>query len=446
MDRLVLKKLKAWKNAKDRQPLLLLGARQVGKTWCLKKFGAQAFEHVVYLNCELQTEELKPIFDSSLNPQSILTKIQAIAEQKIEPGKTLLILDEIQAIPRAITALKYFCEIMPDLAVAAAGSLLGLHLHEGFSFPVGKVTFLRMYPMTFTEFLDAVGQEMSAQLIRSHDWSALAGLGNHLQTFLAQYFCVGGMPGVVKTFVDTQDFAAARRKQREIVEGYALDFGKHAPKELFGRISQIWESMPEQLAKVNKRFVFRELNAAGRSRDYSEALGWLVTTGVVLPVARISAPKLPLEGYKEGALFKLYGSDVGLLACMAGMDIALYAAPSRLFSEFKGALAEQYVLNQLQFSGDSQLPLTYWASSGTAEVDVVTQIASNIVPIEVKAGINLKAKSLQVFNEKYQPEFCVRTSLADFKETGNLLDIPLYAAEEIPSYLQERLRAKIVSG
>lgn len=434
MKRLLTEDLKKWKENPHRKPLLLLGARQVGKTWLLQDFAASCYQNSVYIRFD-RNARMREIFESSnYEMDSLLLQLQMAAENKIEPGKTLIILDEIQECPAALTSLKYFCEDLPEYHVAAAGSLLGVYDHYGTGFPVGKVNTMTLYPMSYREVLLALKRDMDVETLQNQQWDVVKHFADRYTQFLKLYYFIGGMPEAVSTYVSTQDFNAVRTVQKSILADYEKDFSKHVPKPLASKLFMIWNSVPEQLAKENKRFVYGDVRKGLRSRDLEDALDWLRRAGLVEQVNRINTPSLPISAYKDGA-FKLYFVDVGLLAAKADLSMRTLLEKTAVFSEFKGALTEQYVQQQLR--SECRITPLYWRSdSFQAELDFVFQSDMNVVPIEVKAETNTKAKSLLSYCRKYTPEVVIRNSMNDYNRqllpVGDdkqtiLLDIPLYA-------------------
>lgn len=428
MQRHILKSLSQWKNKPNRKPLIIQGARQVGKTWVMKTFGTAEFEQVAYINLD-NNPQMKALFSGDFDIDRLLLGLSIEAGVNIRADNTLLIFDEIQEVPQALTALKYFYENAPHFAVIAAGSLLGVALHQGVSFPVGKVEFLPMYPMDFGEFLLAMDEKPLYDLLRSQDWALIAAMKNKYIDRLRQYYFVGGMPEAVQTFADTQDVQAVRTVQQNLLLAYEYDFSKHIDDpRLVMRVRALWNALPQQLAKKNKKFVLADIQKGARFKDYELALQWLKNSGLVYPVYRIKKPHLPLSGYQEN-IFKLYCLDVGLLGAKSQLAPTTLLEPTRLFTEFKGALTEQYVLQQLQ-AGQSN-PIFYWATEkGTAEVDFVLQRGQDVIPIEVKAEENLRAKSLKSYVEQYQPNLAVRASMSDYRVEDWVVNVPLYGLTE----------------
>lgn len=424
MQRDILDKLIQWKTKPNRKPLIIQGARQVGKTWVMKHFGEQAFEQVAYINFD-NNPRMKTLFSGDYDINRLILGLKIESGVDIQADNTLLIFDEIQEVSQALSSLKYFYENAPQFYIVAAGSLLGVSLHHQVSFPVGKVDFLPLYPMTFHEFLTALGQSDLVQLLAMQDWSLISAMKSRYIDFLRQYYFVGGMPEAVQTFIDTQNLNEVRQVQRNLLMAYEQDFSKHiSDGQTVKKVRSIWASIPEQLAKENKKFMYAQLQKGARSKDYEIALQWLKDSGLVQVVPRVKKPHLPLSAYQDNA-FKLYGLDVGLLAAQSYLDATTLLEGNRIFTEFKGALTEQYVLQQLLATQEN--PVFYWATEkGTAEVDFVLQRKQTVIPIEVKAEENLKAKSLKVYVEQFQPEQAFRFSMADFREQDWMVNVPLY--------------------
>ena len=434
MKRNALQQLCDWKKSSRRKPLIIRGARQVGKTWLMKEFGKKNFKNSVYINFD-SNPEMAALFEGSLDVPRLISGLQIYAGEKIVPQKTLLIFDEVQEVPRALTSLKYFCEDAPEYAVISAGSLLGVALHQGTSFPVGKVDFLDLYPMGFTEFLEAAGHENLSELLRSRDWSMIAAFKEKYIELLRYYYFIGGMPEAVQTFISENDLKSVRKIQNNILSAYEQDFSKHAPAETVSRIRMVWQSIPAQLAKENRRFVYGALRKGARAKDFELAIQWLRDCGLIEQVIRVSKPAVPLPAYADEG-FKMYVADVGLLGAMSGLDAGTLLQGNRLFSEFKGALTEQYVAQQLR----SELGIKpfYWsAERATAEVDFIFQSGMELYPLEVKAEENLKAKSLKVYTEKYAPPLAIRTSMSDFRKENTLVNLPLYAISQLLTFCRK---------
>ena len=435
MNRLLMKDLLAWKHKKNRLPLILKGARQVGKTWLLHEFGRTAFDDVLSVDLE-KTPGLKDVFDGDISPKRILDLLGALHGKRIEPQKTLLILDEIQEVPRALTALKYFAEAAPEYAVCCAGSLLGIALHENTSFPVGKVDFLSLQPLDFEEFLLANGEEALVEFVRESGICEIPQvIVEKLRDYLKLHLVIGGMPAAVHTWIEARDFSAVEKRQRDILETYEHDFSKHAPQRIVPRLRQLWNSIPSQLSKENKKFVYGLLREGARARDYEEAMLWLLDSGLLRKVGRITKAALPLQAYEDPRAFKLYHLDVGLLRAMSELPPSAIVDGMKIFEEFKGALAEQFVLSEL--AGKKAVrSIRYWASDATAELDFVFAFGNAIYPLEVKSGRNPRSKSLQVYRERYKPRLSIRASLSDLRAGDGLLDIPLFALFNLENYLR----------
>ncbi|MCT8811533.1 AAA family ATPase [Glaesserella parasuis] len=424
MQRKILQSLQNWKQNPNRKPLIIQGARQVGKTWAMKHFGEQSFEQVAYINFD-NNPRMKTLFSGDYDINRLILGLKIESGVDIKAHNTLIIFDEVQEVPQALSSLKYFYENAPEFYIISARSLLGVSLHHQVSFPVGKVDFLPLYPMDFHEFLLAVGKQDLVELLNLKDWSLISAMKSRYIELLRQYYFVGGMPEAVKVFIETQNVDAVRQVQKNLLMAYEQDFSKHIRDgQTVQKVRSIWHAIPEQLAKENKKFIYANLQKGARSKDYEIALQWLKDSGLVHSVPRIKKPHLPLSAYQDNA-FKLYGLDIGLLSAQSHLDASVLLDGSRIFSEFKGALTEQYVLQQLIANQDN--PVFYWATEkGTAEVDFVVQQKQAVIPIEVKAEENLKAKSLKVYVEQFQPEHAFRFSMADYREQDWLVNVPLY--------------------
>lgn len=435
MKREAIKQLIKWKNSKRRKPLILQGARQVGKTWLMREFGKQEYKKTAYVTFD-RNENMQKAFQEYTNVKELLTKIEIETQIKITPDDTLIIFDEIQECPDAITSLKYFQEQKPELHIIVAGSLLGLAHHKGTGFPVGKVNFMTLYPMNFKEFLVANGEELLVETLNENKFDTIKTFSSKLINYLKYYYFVGGMPEVVQSFVRNRDFKEVREIQEEIISSYNSDFSKHANSNTAERIKMVWNSISSQLAKENKKFIYNAVKSGSRAKDFEIALAWLRDSGLVYKVTRISKPNLPIKSYEDIDVFKLYVLDVGILCALSKLSAKAILEDNRIFTEFKGSLTEQYVLQQLKIN---LADIHYWTSqSYIAEIDFVTQIDDYVIPIEVKAATNLKAKSLQQYIMDYSPEKAVRTSLADFKvNDNNLYDVPLYAVGDINSIIEK---------
>lgn len=425
MQRLLIEELKSWASSPSRKPLILRGARQVGKTWLLRELGRTCFDNIAYVRIE-DNEAMQRLFSGSLDPRRILNGISAQTGERIEPGKTLVILDEVQAAPRALTSLKYFCEEAPEYAVAVAGSLLGVALNAGVSFPVGKVTFFDLHPLNFREFLLAMGEDQLERMVTEGDFDMMEVFSEHLEDLLRAYYYVGGMPEAVLQFASTGSYSAVRRIQDDILLSYQGDFAKHAGEIVGERCRMVFDSIPRHLAKENKKFVYGVVKKGMRGRELDDALRFLVDAGLVTKVERVSAPGMPLSAYVDDSSFKLFCVDVGLLGALAGVDSKSVIEGNTLFTHFKGAMAEQYVCQQLV--SDVGVKPYYWsAPKSSGEVDFVVQLDGEVVPVEVKAEENLKAKSLAAFCKANDLTNAVRLSLSDYREESWMTNIPLYA-------------------
>jgi len=422
MYRLINRDLLRWKTSANRKPLALYGARQVGKTWLLKDFGAREYRHTLYVNFDTD-RKVHPVFGDDVSPEIIIRGLENHFNKKIDPENTLLIFDEIQECQRAKDSLKYFNEDAPHFHITAAGSFLGI---AGGKFPVGQVNELTLYPLTLGEFLDATGHGLLAETLREKNIPLIAASRDILAGRLKEYLYTGGMPEAVKTFAMTGNFADVRAVQEVILNNYRNDFSKHISAVNIPKVHMLWDSLPVHLAKEKKKFIYREIKTGGRAAEFENAMNWLVNTGLVYKIDRTTDPKIPLSAFEEREHFKLYALDVGLLAAQARLDIStIMAAGSQIFAEFKGALSEQFVLQELKASCKS--PLYYWGSAqGKAEVDFIMQHRNEIIPIEVKSSLNTKSRSLPVYMEKYKPAHAVRISLKNFGRNGSLYSIPLY--------------------
>lgn len=431
MYRMAMENLLAWKQSRRRKPLIIEGARQVGKTWLMKEFGRQAYGDTVYINFD-SNARMAELFASDLDTKRLVLGLELYAGRKIDPENALLIFDEVQEVPRALAALKYFCEDAPQYHIVCAGSLLGIALHRGTSFPVGKVDFLKLYPLSFQEFLMAVGKKQFSELLDQQDFSMITSFRETYADALKQYYFVGGMPEAVESFAENQDFNEVRQIQKRILAAYEQDFSKHAPNEAVPRLRMLWNSIPAQLAKENKKFIYGLVREGARAKDYETALLWLSDCGLVHRVSRVNAPGIPLRAYEDMKAFKLFVLDVGLLGCMTGLHQRTLLDGNALFVEFKGALTEQYVCQQLKTLAD--LELCYYTNDrGSCEVNFVVDTGGRVMPLEVKAETNLRAKSLKTYREKFSPELAIRTSMADYRKEDGLVNLPLYAIGQIGS-------------
>ncbi len=435
MYRTAIEELYRWKAKRNKKPLIIRGARQVGKTWLMKEFGRVAFAKTVYISLD-NNRRMKELFSADLDVERIVTGLELYSGQKIDPENTLLIFDEVQEIPTALTSLKYFNENAPQYQIISAGSLLGVALHQGTSFPVGKVEFLDLYPLSFTEFLNAMDKGRYVELLQKGDFDMIATFKQTYVDMLKYYYYVGGMPEVVQSFSETKDFGEAREIQQRILDAYEQDFSKHAPHDVVPRIRMLWNSIPAQLTKENKKFIYGLIKEGARAKEYEQAMLWLTDCGLVHKVHRVNAPSLPLKAYEDLKAFKLFFVDIGLLSCMVRLNQGTLLDGNELFKEFKGALTEQYVLQQLRAL--KGLEAYYWTNDrGSAEIDFVVDDGYKVIPIEVKAETNLKAKSLKMYQEKFRPELSIRASMADYRREDRLLNLPLYMVEMMGLLLKE---------
>lgn len=429
MKRDVLTKLIEWKNKDKRKPLIVNGVRQCGKTFILENFADTCYEDKAYFNFE-KDSSLAEIFENNYDTERIILELSLVHGKAIKPESTLVIFDEIQECSRAITSLKYFCENAPQYHIACAGSLLGIHLKKT-SFPVGKVDLITMYPMSFSEFVRAMGEEMLADFIDDYSRGTKIpeAVGNKYTTLLKQYYVVGGMPEAVQAWCDTKDIERVEDIQQTIIDSYEHDFAKHADIKDFPKLTAIWKSIPEQLAKPNNKFIFSHVKKGWRAKDLEDALLWLVNAGLVYKVCKIEKPYMPLSAYKDDTAFKLYLADVGILRKLSRLPASVIIDSSPIYTEFKGALTENFVLNELVKSSDNDI--YYWVSGNQAEVDFITQCGVNIVPIEVKAEKNVKARSLAEYRKKYEPEYSVKTSMKNDTSGKEVLNVPLYLISKL---------------
>ncbi|MDL2256745.1 ATP-binding protein [Bacteroidales bacterium OttesenSCG-928-I14] len=428
MERKAIEYLRKWKAKSSRKPLIVRGARQVGKTWLIKEFGKTEYLQTAYVNFE-SSKDLQSLFSSDFDVPRIITALQIETGIQIDSDNTLIIFDEIQEAEGGLTSLKYFQENAPEYHVIAAGSLLGVALHNTKSFPVGKVEFIDLYPLSFSEFLLAVGQKPMLDLLKSKDWALIKTFKEKYIHLLRQYYYVGGMPEVVSSFIQENDFSEVRNIQKNILRSYEQDFSKHAPNEIVPRIRMLWDSIPAQLSKENKKFIYGLIKKGARAKEYEIALSWLIDCGLIYQINRVSKPGMPLKAYEDNSAFKLYIVDIGLLGAMGDIDAKTLLEGNVIFEEFKGSMTEQYVLQQL-ISGFG-MSVYYWsAEGGIAEVDYLIQYEGQIIPVEVKAEENLKAKSLKSYCEKYHPELAIRSSMSDYREEDWLVNVPLYVIGE----------------
>lgn len=435
MNRHAIKRLEHWKDAKGRKPMIIRGARQVGKTWLMKEFGRMRFAKTAYVNFE-NNDRAKAIFEMDFDIARMILALSAETGVDIQAEDTLLIFDEIQEAPKALTSLKYFYENAPQYCIVAAGSLLGVAIHHGTSFPVGKVDFMDLYPLSYTEFLEALGEERFAKLLAAGDTEMMRVFKSKFIERLKEYYFVGGMPEAVLTFVEKKNYQSVRVIQKNLLNYYQQDFSKHAQTNLIPRLNLVWNSIPGQLAKENRKYIYGQVREGARAKDFELAIQWLLDCGLIHKVHRVSKPQLPLKAYMELDTFKMFLLDVGLLAAMGDLSEKVILEGSRIFTEFKGALTEQYVLQQLV----SELGVTayyYSTPNSRGEIDFLLQADTSVIPLEVKAEENLKARSLRAFCEKYNPRFAVRSSMSDFREQDWMTNIPLYDLLYLANYLSE---------
>jgi uncharacterized protein len=429
MKRKELAQLSKWKISPNRKPLIIRGARQVGKTWLMKEFGRKEFQKFAYINFE-SNALLRTIFIDNFDTSRILTALEIETGVAIEPGNTLIILDEIQDAQGALTSLKYFYENAPDYYVIAAGSLLGVALNSQTSFPVGKVEFLDLHPFNFSEFLAALKEESLQELLDKQDWSLIKTFKSRYIELLKQYYYVGGMPEAVLSFSQKKDFSEVREIQKRILIAYEQDFSKHAPNTIVPRIRMIWNSIPAQLAKENRKFIYGLIRQGARAKDYELAMSWLIDCGLIYKVHNVTKPAIPLKAYESFGSFKLFIVDVGLLTAMTDLDVKTLLGGNSIFEEFKGAITEQYVFQQLK--AQNETVIYYWSQENLrSEIDFLLQFSGEVIPVEVKANENLHAKSLKVYYQKYKPKTAIRTSLSDFRTEEWMINLPLYAINEL---------------
>ncbi len=428
MQRTIIKQLTTWKKSPFRKPLILSGARQVGKTYILQEFGKKEYDHVAYINCD-GNSEIANIFAEDYDMQRVLMVIGAISKQPIIPGKTLIILDEIQELHKGLSSLKYFCENAPEYHVAVAGSLLGVAMHQGESAPVGKVDIIRLYPMSFEEFLQAKGEEQLLGILKSKDWKTISMLHEKFCKILREYYFVGGMPEAVKTYLATNDANMVRQVQNNILTIYSSDMSKHVTASEAIRISMVWQSIPSQLAKENKKFVFGAVRNGARAKDFEMAIQWLVDAGLAYRVPRVREVGIPLKFYEDLNAFKLFLLDVGLLGALSQMEPSLMLISNKAMTESKGAFTENYVLSQLLCQQDA---FTYYYSreDSRLEIDFLVQHQGIITPVEVKAEENLRSKSLRAFIDAHPDLYAIRFSMSPYKQQNWMKNVPLYGVGE----------------
>lgn len=425
MKRKIYSKLIEWKESSSHKPLILNGVRQCGKTYIMKEFGKNEFQTFAYVNCD-RNENLHQIFEGGFNISKIIRGISALSGVDIIPGKTLIFLDEVQSFPLVLESLKYFCEDAPDYHVAVAGSLLGIELHSGVSFPVGKVQTMKLYPMDFEEFLMAKGEQQLLRIMHDHDFDLLTALHEKCKDLLRQYYYVGGMPEVVKSYIDNGQLKPVRAIQNEILSNYAGDFSKHAPYQEVPRISMVWQSILGQLSRENKKFIYGALKKGGRAKEFEVAIQWLVDAGLVYKVNKCTKPQLPLKFYEDFAAFKLYLCDCGLMGAMADTAAKDVLIGDSVFTEYKGAFTEQYVLQQILSSGISDI-YYYSADDSRMEMDFLMQREGALLPVEVKGGTSIKSTSLHNYLMEHPGIQAIRYSMLPYKKQDFLTNIPLYA-------------------
>ena len=433
MERFLIEELRKWKNSSSRKPLILEGARQVGKTWLLKQFGKSDFKNTAYINCD-NNPQMQSLF-TDFNVQRLLRGFSAISEQKITADETLIVLDEIQEIPLALTSLKYFCEEAPQYHIAVAGSLLGLAIHSGTGFPVGKVDRLSLYPLSFSEFLKAMKKDILLEMIRSKNWEETNPLANQLIELLRQYYFTGGFPSAVQEYIETQDIKAVRAIQKTIIKDYQNDISKHAPEREIPKISLVWSSIPSQLAKENKKFIYGAIKTGGRAKEFENAIQWLVNAGIVHKITRINKFEMPLKYYEDFESFKLFVNDLGLLGAMTDAPPSEILVGNNIFTNYKGSFTEQFVAQEYFTARQNQL-FYYTNENSTNEIDFVTQ-SDKIYPIEVKAEVNLKSKSLSTVLKNNTSTYGLRFSMSPYKEQERMTNVPLYLAGEYLRNLPE---------
>lgn len=427
MKRFAIETLVKWKESSRRKPMIIEGTRQVGKTWLVKEFAATHYKNIAYVNFEEQVF-LRNLFSTDYDTDRIIDAISAATHVNIIPGETLIFFDEIQEAENGLTALKYFNENASEQHVIAAGSLLGIELHKSTSFPVGKVQFMILHPMSFLEFLDAMGEYRLMEIIRKKDWTTVNMFAPKLSELLKQYYFVGGMPEAVSAFSENHDWAEVRGIQNDILKSYDYDFSKHAPADIVPRIRMLWNSLPAQLSKENRKFIYGLIKEGARGREYEIALQWLHDGGLIHRVSNVTAPRIPLKSYEDKAAFKIYALDVGLLAAMSGLDSSVIVEGNRIFTEFKGALTEQYVLQELLLHHE---PYYYAKMNSQLEIDFLIQESGRVIPIEVKAEENLKARSMRQFVADNKSETAYRVSMSPYRQESWMTNVPLYAVETL---------------
>jgi len=435
MVRTAMAELSEWKNDKYRKPLIIKGARQVGKTWIMKEFGKTAYEQCIYINFD-SNKRMEELFSVDMDVDRIINGLELYIGSKIDSENTLLIFDEIQEVPNALTSLKYFYENAPQYHILCAGSLLGVALHKGTSFPVGKVDFIDLYPLSFFEFLSATGNERYSKILSAGDFKTANTFSSVYIDLLKQYLIIGGMPEVVLRFTENKNWDEVRKVQQSILSTYEQDFSKHAPNEIVPRLRMLFNNIPSQLAKENKKFIYGRIKKGARAREFELAMQWLIDCGIIHKTDRVTIPKIPLNAYKDNSAFKLFIVDVGLLTCMSELSAEAILDGNTIFKEFKGALCEQYVLQQLKTQ--KELNICYWSNErNTSEIDFIVSNGKSIIPIEVKAEVNLQSKSLKAYRDKFHPALSIRTSIRNYKKEDWLLNLPLYAIGTLSRLINE---------
>ena len=439
MYRIAMEKLLKWKESKRRKPLIIEGARQVGKTWLMKEFGRLYYTDTVYINFD-SNSRMAELFASDLDTERLIMGLELYSGRKIDPDHTLLIFDEVQEVPRALSSLKYFYENAPEYHIVCAGSLLGIALHEGTSFPVGKVDFLKLFPLSFKEFLMATGKERFAELLSKQDYPMITSFKQTYIDALKQYYFVGGMPEAVQTWVDTHDYKEVEEVQDRILKDYADDFGKHTMPDTMTKVRLIWDAIPSQIARDNNKFIFSHVKQGARAKDLEDALEWIVNAGIAYKLNLVSTPELPLAGMADNTYFKVYMSDVGLLRRKSNVNYRTVLEGDASYIHFKGALTENYIMTQLKCMGVESY---FWRTKADAEIDFITDYEGILLPIEVKSADNTKAKSLHLFCNRYHPRMAIKTSL---KNVGDNMDgdthvwsLPLYAIYKLKEYVMHEM-------
>ncbi len=433
MKRYCYEKLEKWKSSTRRKPLVLMGARQVGKTFLLKEFGRTAFESMLYINFE-ENLDLHAFFETNISPDKIIQGLETYFNRVINSEKTLIIFDEIQLCPRALTSLKYFCEEASHYYIAAAGSLLGIKMGNQSGFPVGKVDLVQLYPLGFLEFLTALDKHKLVEFVNSINTieNIPEPIHKQLLEFFRLYMYIGGMPEAVDHYQNTNNLPGIREIQKAIIKNYELDFARHAPPNLIQKITLLWNAIPNQLAKENRKFVFSLLREGARAREYETAIQWLIDAGLIYRCINLTTPGLPLPAYEGRTAFKMYAFDVGLLGALSDLSSKVLLKGNDLFTEFKGALTENVVAQMLNYAGFDKL--FYWTSGNTAEVDFLLPVEDQLVPLEVKAGQSTKGKSLKIYTEKYNPKQVARASIRNLSRDSIIVNYPLYLMERFPIF------------